>query len=199
MRTLPAAAGISLHSGWAIVVSVATRGDGPVVIDRRRLDLTPPELPSQPYHHEALELDLAQGQALVLEVRQAVSERARTALQGLQNDVAASFDLVALALRVSRPLPATLAGVLASRARYIADSEIYRDAMHNAAIALGLRVFEHPKAEEFEFGAQALNTDPADLAERVRNWRKVLGPPWQQDHHAAAAAAIGALARASQP
>jgi hypothetical protein len=196
--TVPTAAvGVASHNGWAIAVSLTTGSDGPVVIDRRRFELAAPELPSQPYHHEGKELDLAELEALVLQVRKAVSERARGALRVLRDDLAASFDLVALALRVSRPLPGTLAQVLASQAVNIADSEMYRDAVHDAARELGLRIFSYPKGEEFEFAAQAINADGSDVSQRIRNWRKALGPPWQKDHHAAAAAAIGALARLS--
>src|SRR5262245_13800570 len=101
MPLRPAAAGAVLHNGWAIVVTVTASDDGPRVIDRRRLELADPELPSQPYHHEALELDLAEGEALILQVRKAVSERARRALFSLRDDLAASFDLAALAFRES--------------------------------------------------------------------------------------------------
>jgi hypothetical protein len=197
MPARPAAAGVVLHYGWAIAVSVTAGDDGPVVVDRRRLELADPELPSAPYHHEALDLDLAEGEALIQQVREAVSERARRALLALRDDLAGSFDLAALAFRESRPIPATLAKVLASQALYIADSEIYRDAMQAAVSDLGLKVFSYRKSEEFEFAAQSMNTDARDLAERIRNWRKALGPPWQKDHHAAAAAAMGALARLS--
>jgi hypothetical protein len=197
MPARPAAAGAVLHNGWAIVVSVTMRDDGPVVIDRRRLELADPELPSQPYHHEALDLDLAEGEALIRQVRKAVAERARQALHALRGDLAASSDLAALAFRESRPIPATLAAILGTQALYIADSEIYRDAMQIAVSELGLKVFSFRKSEEFEFAAQSMNTDARDLAERIRSWRKALGAPWQKDHHAAAAAAMGALARLS--
>jgi len=194
----PAAAGAVLHYGRAIVVSVTTNDEGPVVIDRRSFELADPELPSAPYHHEALELDLAEGEALILQVRKAVCERARRSLETLRNDLAASsFDLTAVAFRESRPIPATLAEILGTQALYIADSEIYRDAMQFAASELALRVFSYRKSEEFAFAAQSTNADARDLAERIRNWRKALGAPWQKDHHAAAAAAMGALARLS--
>jgi hypothetical protein len=193
---VPTAAGVALHGGWAIAVSVTTSSNGPVVIDRRRLELAAPGLPSHPYHHEALELGRAEGEALIREVREAVLERTRCALRSLRNDLAASFNLAALALRESRPLPGTLAAILASRSVYIADSEMYRDAMHDAGSELGLKIFLHPKDREFEFAAE-VDTDASDVAHRIRNWRKALGPPWQKDHHAAAAAAIGALARLS--
>jgi hypothetical protein len=193
----PAVAGVTLHSGWAIVVSVARDAGGFRVVDRRRFTLAPRDLPSQPYHHEALELDLADGEALVLKVRHAVSEQACRELRALRDDLAPSFGLVAAAFRESRPIPAAFPQVLATRAVYIADAEIYRDAMHHAAGELGVKVFSFPKSQEFEFGAPAVDTDAAGLADRIRSWRRTLGPPWQKDHHAAAAAAIGALARAT--
>lgn len=200
MSALPAsAAGVVVHNGWAIVVSLATGDEGPVVLDRRRFELADPDLPSNPYHHEALELEVAEGEALILEVRKAVSERARQALGVLRNDLAASCGLHALAIRESRPLPGTLAEILRSRALYIADSEIYRDAMHDAASQLRLRMFLYPKGGEFEFAAQAIGIDAGNVAQRMRSWRKALGPPWQKDHHASAAAAMGALARLSTP
>jgi hypothetical protein len=189
-----AAAGAIIHDGWAIVVAVATGGEAPVVIDRRRFELADPDLPGNPYHHEALELELAEGEALILEVRRSVSERARQMLGTLRRDLSASCGLGALAVRESRPLPGTLAEILRSQTLYIADSEIYRDAMHDAARDLGLTVFLYPKAGEVEFAAHAIGADARGVAQRIRNWRKALGPPWQKDHRAAAAAAMGALA-----
>jgi hypothetical protein len=190
-----AALGAALHNGWAIAVTVTNGGDGPVVIDRRRLELADPKLPSQPYHHESLELELPEAESLVLRVRRAVSGRARLALHGLREELADACQIKALALRESRPLPATLSEILATQALYIADAEIYRAAMFDAAARLGMEVLSYPKAGEFELAAETLGTDADEVTQLVRGWRKALGPPWQKDHHAAAAAAMGALSR----
>lgn len=193
MPALPTAAvGLVTHYGRAIAVSV-TAGSEPVVVDRRELDLSPAGLPSAPYHHEGPELPLADAEALIAKVRAAVATRARDALRTLREDLADTADVNILAIRESRPMLATLADILGSRAVYIADAELYRDAVHDAAVALGLAVVVYPKDDELASAARALKSDVGALAERIRGWRKIVGPPWQKDHHAAAAAALSAL------
>jgi hypothetical protein len=178
-----------------ILVAVAAHDGHPVVVDRRRVELADPELPSQPYHHEALDLDLGAAEELIRVVKQSVSSWARKALAQLRSDLESSSDVAALTLREPRTLPSTLTEILASRpALYIADSEMYREALHQAAQDLSIPVVSHPRSGEFELGARALDIGSDELSTFVRSQRKTLGPPWQKDHHTATAAAIGALA-----
>ena len=52
------AIGISEHNGWAELVTMAIQDAAPVILDRRRVELIGSGEPSNPYHHEALELPL---------------------------------------------------------------------------------------------------------------------------------------------
>ena len=187
--------GAAVHNGWAVLVTVAVDRRTPVVVDRRRVELCDSELPSQPYHHEAAELDLAAAEALVQEVKESVVQHAGAALSQLLNDVSAGCKLVALAVREPRELPGSLAEILNSRpATYIADSEMYLAALSSAAAELGLSVSRYPRSGEFEFAANELGTGPDLVADFISGLRETLGSPWQKDHKAAAAAAFGVLA-----
>ena len=56
--------GIRAHTGWAVAVALAGPVAAPTVVDRRRLDLTDPEVPRQAFH-VAAELDPAAAEELV--------------------------------------------------------------------------------------------------------------------------------------
>lgn len=124
---------------------------------------------------------------------------AQDSLSQLRRDLDQRCELAALVLREPRLLPSTLAEILGSRqVIYIADSEMYLDALSRAARMLSISVVSHPRSGEFEFGSRALASSPDELSKFVLGIRKTLGPPWQKDHHAATAAALGALAELQQ-
>ncbi len=72
------------------------------------------------------------------------------------------------------------------------------DPFYRVAGTLGIAVVSYPRSGELGFASRALATSSAELSKFVRGLRKTLGPPWQKDHHAATAAAIGALAELQQ-
>jgi len=59
MGVIQAVIGASDHYARAELVTLAVRDAAPVFLDRRRVELIDKDLPSAPYHHEALELDIA--------------------------------------------------------------------------------------------------------------------------------------------
>ena len=77
MARTPSVTGSALHNGWAILVTVAAPEGCPVVLDRRRVELIGAGVPSQPYHHEAPELDLPAAEELVREVKESVLSHSR--------------------------------------------------------------------------------------------------------------------------
>ena len=193
------AVGTAIHNGWAVLVAVCVSSSLPSIVDRRRAELVEPDVPSQPYHHEALELGIPEAESLIARVRGSAVASARAGLSSLQEDLGASHTIVGLALPEARAIPSKLADVLASReALYIADRELYVASLGAAAGSLGIPVSRYPRKGEFTFAAQATDLDPDDLQAFVSSQRKVLGPPWTKDHRTAAAAAIGVLATSSR-
>lgn len=176
-----AVAGISDHAGWAVVVCTAN-GE---VIDRRRIELLEPGLPSMPYHHDAQGLPADQAEALIERVRRSAALCAANALTALPSNVQA------IAIRKRPPLPATVAERIASyHAQTRADGVMYRDALAEAAQARGWSVVEYDAKTVFREAAQGLGLD--DISARLEAIGRSLGPPWQKDHRLAAAAAIAA-------
>ena len=185
-----------MHNGWAVLVTVAADRGAPVVVDRRRVELMGSELPSQPYHHEALDLELQAAEELVREVKESALLHARDALSQLRADLATRCALAGLVLRQPRPLPETLAEILESHpATLIADAEMYLAALSGAAEELGISAETHPRSGELDFAAGSLGESSDRVSDFVSGLRATLGPPWQKDHKSAAAAAMGSLAR----
>ena len=80
MSVANAVIGAADHYARAELVTLALRDAAPVFLDRRRVVLIDKGLPSAPYHHEALELDLRAAIDLVNRVRQSVAQRASAAI-----------------------------------------------------------------------------------------------------------------------
>jgi hypothetical protein len=192
-----AAVGVANHNGWAHLVTVSLDDGAPAVLDRRRVALVSPDLPSQPYHHEAVALPLAKAQALVTSVRASAGAHARDAFATLAADLSPRHRLIAAAIRESPfgNLPSDLAEVLAYPPFiYAADAMLYLETLGEAARAIGLALVRHAKGEEFTLAAAVLRVAPSEAEEIVRSFGRALGPPWSQEHQRAAAAAVGALA-----
>jgi len=176
-----AIAGISDHAGWAVVVCVANGK----VINRRRIELLGPGLPSLPYHHDAQGLPTDEAEALIERVRQSAALFAANTLAALPANVKA------IAIRKRPPLPATVAERIADYwAQTRADGVMYRDVLAEAAQARGWSVVEYEVKTVFQEAAQALGID--DIFPRLGEIGKALGPPRQKDHRLAAAAAMAA-------
>ena len=174
-----AIAGIADHCGWAVVLCVA---DGEV-IDRRRIELIAPGLPAMPHHHDAQGLPAEEAVALIERVRASAALCAAKALAALP------LNVQAITIRKRPPLPPTIAERIANyHAQTRADGIMYRDALAEAAQALGWSVKEYGARTVFVQAAEALGLD--DISPRLRQIGNRLGPPWRKDHQLAAAAAM---------
>ncbi len=196
MSGLPAAVGIADHRGWAILVCVAARKGVPVVLERRRIELVAAGLPHQPYHHEAAELDTADAEQLVRRVARSAATHAQAALSQLRDDLGSQYRLVSITLWEGppRPLPESFAELQNSQpALLAADGIMYRKAICDAAVDLGIEVARHPRGAETARAALALGVDPARVEVLLGDFGRALGPPWRKEHCSAAAAAIGVL------
>jgi hypothetical protein len=187
--------GAAIHNGWAILVSIDADGRRPAVVDRRRVELIAPNVPSNPFHHEGLRLPLAEATAIVERSRASVLAHARDALSVLVRTLSSSR-IDAIGLPEPRKVPEQLADVLASgNVVYIADRHMYEVALSDAAASLRVPIVRHSRDQEFASAAASLDVREATVRKYLERLRASLGPPWQKDHRAAAAAAIGALGR----
>ena len=191
----PAVVGVADHSGWANLVTIGADGGRPVVVDRRRCELVDPDVPRQPYHAaEGLPVDEAE--ALVARVTAAAAAGARAALASLVADLD-GHAAVALTVRAAggRPLPDTVAGVLASHtAMHGAEGRLYRDALADAAAERGLAVGSYARGTAGPQAAASLDLSPTALEALVADLGRPLGPPWRAEHREAATAALCELA-----
>jgi hypothetical protein len=179
-----AVVGVSDHCGWAVSMTVAADG---TLLDRRRMELVGPGLPSLPHHHDAQGLPLAEGVALVERVRASADEHASAGLAALAADL--DVAVTTIALRRCPSLPPTIAERIASYAAQTkADSVMFREALAAAAQARGWSVVWYDPKTVFTEAARALHVERIDGL--LRELGASLGPPWRTDHRMALAAAL---------
>ncbi|MGK3992337.1 hypothetical protein [Sorangium sp. So ce1024] len=194
-----AAVGVAEHGNSAVLVTVAPGGE---LLDRRRIDLTEPGLPTHPHHHEgswavgrylntpgARAISLAEAVALVERVRASAARGAREALEGLA--AAVPVPIAGIAIRACPELPPTVEERISdNRAQTVADSVMYREAIATAAEARGWLVHWYDRERVFHDAAAALGREDVDAF--LLAMGRSIGPPWQAKHKLAAAAALAA-------
>lgn len=159
------------------------------LLDRRRVELVDDALPSIPHHHEAQLLPMDAAVALVEQVRASAEKCASVALEEVATAVP---DVAGIALRICPPLPPTIAERITEyRARNVADWVMYRTALAAAAEARGWAVHWYDAKEVFASASRALHVDSFDAY--FLKMRGVLGPPWNNDHKLAMAAAVSVM------
>ena len=193
MKGTRAVIGACDHYARAELVTLAEEDGLPVLLDRRRVELIGEDLPIAPYHHEALELKIAEAIELVQRVKQSVAEHARAALSNLL----ATHPARALILPASPydSLPDSLEEILNSRPlTNAADGMLYRESLAEAAAELGLEVRRYPrKSDPTVLAAEAMRADVAEINSLIAQFGRQAGPPWRKDHKLAAAAALSVL------
>ena len=168
----------------------------PTVLSRRRVTLIDPDLPTQPYHHEATALRDDEANALIARVRRSIERCALEALRRLVTELAPVQAVVALAIR--RPpfdeLPGTYTSVRQSyRLMCAADGMLYQLAICRAARQLELDVQMCRRGEERSLAAKQLGVTVDRADEFVSRSGRPAGPPWTEEHRRAYAAGIAAL------
>jgi hypothetical protein len=197
VREIPCVVSAAEHAGWAHTICVAASGNVPAVIERRRVALIDPGLPTMPYHHESLAMEEAEADALIARVRQSVAARTSVGLQTIVTELAPTHTVVALAIREPpfADLPKSVAAVRASyRLQCAADGMLYQIALCRAAKQLDLDVYLCRRNEETSAAAKQLKVTPAAIEEFITRTGRPSGPPWTEEHRRAYAAAIAALA-----
>ncbi|HYL77899.1 MAG TPA: hypothetical protein VEU96_27045 [Bryobacteraceae bacterium] len=175
--------GVSDHGGWAVLVTVASDG---TLLDRRRVELVGEGLPKIPHHSEGQRLPLEKAVELVERVRVSAEKHAMLALDAVATAVPS---ILGVALRQCPPLPPTIAERIQDyRAQNVADWVMYRRALASAAEARGWPVHWYDAKSVLGAARQALRV--ANLDAHFLQVRRAIGPPWNQDHKLAMAAAI---------
>ncbi|HEY8545240.1 MAG TPA: hypothetical protein VIL36_09335 [Acidimicrobiales bacterium] len=188
------ALGFATHSGWAVAVAAGLDGDGGLrVVERRRVELTDPHLPRQPYH-AAHDRSRADGERLVAEVVASIADRSSAVLDTLAAAVGDAHTVAAVGVvGEERPIP-DLATVLASHPlMHSTEGEIYRRGLADAAAERDLPVVRTGIRALVDRVGEALGWSPDRLAGEQARARAAIGPPWQKDHKDATAAALIAL------
>jgi hypothetical protein len=197
-----AAVGVAEHGNSAVLVTIAPDGG---LLDRRRIDLTDPDLPTHPHHHEgswavgrylntpgARTLSLADAVALVERVGAAAARGARDALAALATAV--PMPIASIAIRACPQLPPTIEERIGdNRAQTFADSVMYRQALARAAETRGWSVCWYDRERVLLDAAAALGREDVDAF--LSAMGRSIGPPWQAKHKLAAAAALAAVGR----
>lgn len=180
-----AALGFRVHSGWAALIALAVTKGAPVVLRRERVHLVENFTYEfrQPYH-TAEKLPLGEARVFVARVR---SEARRLALRAVRElktelrDQGYSLTGFGLLLASGKPLPA-LAKILAAHSLiHSADGELFREALLHAAARTGLKPLAIRERDLTGSASRALRRKPADLAQRISDLGRPLGPPWSQD------------------
>jgi hypothetical protein len=196
-RALTAVLGVADHGGWAVCITVAANRGLPTIVDRRRIELIEPGVPSQPYHHDTVRMPVAAAERLVASVRDSVMRTTLGSVKQLRDDLQPPYTIVAMTIRTP-PLdfvPVTVAHAHVSYAVMCrADGMMYHDALCQAAKRLKIPVERHDRGSEVARAANRLDVSTEEVEEFLRRTGKELGSPWQQEHRLAAAAAIGVLA-----
>jgi len=194
---LPAVLGVSDHGGWAVCVTVAANRGVPAIVDRRRIELIEPGVPSQPYHHDTVRMPRAAAEQLVARVRESVLRTTLASVTALRDELQPPYTIVAMTLRnpTLDYVPATVAEAHASYSVMCrADGMMYYDALCQATTRLKIPVERHDRGSEVAGAANRLDVSPEEVEQFLQRAGKELGSPWQKEHRLATAAAIGVLA-----
>jgi hypothetical protein len=184
--------GIAHHFGWAVAVTSSADYS---VVDRRRIELIEPGVPSAPIHHEGGPhllhrsgdpLDDNRLAALVVDVRASAARAASAALDEL--GIALPEPIKTISLRAwPTDFPRDIAVQRRVPYESRADSVMYCTVLADLARERGWVVHTY-NTKSVEEEAIRILGDRAD--EVLRGPGARLGPPWSKDHRMALAATI---------
>jgi hypothetical protein len=175
--------GIAHHLGWAVAVTASADHK---VVDRRRIELIEPGMPTAPIHHEGKPLDDAATAVLVAQARASAVRATSDALDELATAV--PEPIVSMSLRAwSLDFPEDIAVQRRVPYEARADSVMYRQVLAELARSRGwdLHFYDAKDVEARAVGKLAGRADEILLGPRA-----TLGPPWAKDHRMALAATI---------
>ena len=175
--------GIAHHLGWAVAVTASA---GHEVVDRRRIELIEPGMPTAPIEHEAKPFNDDAAAELVTGMRAAALRAASASLDQLAARLPGP--VVSMSLRA---WPLDFPDDIAVRRRppyqSRADSVMYCQVLAECAHVRGwaVHLFDAKAVE-----AQAARILGDRAGEVLGRPRATLGPPWTKDHRIAFAATV---------
>jgi len=145
-------------------------------------------------------MDLADAKKYIAQCQRATHRLAREAIQaaiaGLR-DRRFEVATCGMILGSGRPLP-KLDAILASHALiHTAEGEFFRNALVEAAEHCGLTIAGVKERELLDRAAAQFRRPADEIARRIAEIGKTIGPPWTQDQKYAALVALIALATAT--
>ena len=187
MLTLATRAGLGfrVHSGWACLVVVARADDGPLAIERRRLELKDRKMRGveQPYH-AAKDMKLADAKAFLDQCAVAARDVATGSLRKVISDLVSNgFKLAGSCILTGSGRPADdLAATLRSHVMiHTAEGHFFRNALQKACESCGLPVINVREKELMRRAAEGVRISPEQMERRISETGKSVGPPWRQD------------------
>jgi len=176
------ALGLRPHSGWAVAVAVAGPPE-PELVWRARVDVLAPGDPKQPWH-QAQDRGLSPSAADALVARVALGARSAA-----DDVIATALDLGVVAVGIAgvpKHVPATDRVLANHSLLHLAEGELYRAVLADAAEAAGLPVVS--------IAPKDLGDDVEEHGAVLAELRREHGAPWQADHKLATVVAWAALA-----
>ena len=193
-----AALGVRMHSGWGVVVAVTLGENSVEVLDRRRIVTVDPKLPGakQPYHYAAemgvQAQELPEAERYIANCTEVSERLAASALEEVIRDLERrSYRVTGCAVLIAagRPLP-PLARILAAHPLiHTAEGEFFRNTVRKACEGLHIPVMTVRERELEALAKAAFGTEMSPVQKSILSAGKLVGPPWTQDHKAAALAA----------
>jgi hypothetical protein len=170
--------GVAPRSSSALVVALTGPPDVRLLA-RTHVELVGDDLPAQAYH-AAVGLPLPEAERLV----QRWAEEALASVEACFAELMQGRQVLAVGIAaVVRPVPALDAVLRSHPLLHLAEGQLAREAVAEAATRAGLPVhYLDPKGRH----------DPAAV-ERTVELGRTAGPPWRKEHRMAALAALAAL------
>ena len=192
-----AALGFRAHSGWAVAVAVTGSRTGPIVLERRRIEIADAAIPGskQPYH-SARELDIRKADELIRRCRNRSEALAAGAIDAMLVQLTEKHRMAGCGILVAsgRPLP-DLEAILRSHALiHTAEGEFFREVLASASERRSLPVRRIKEREVWDRGVEVFHLESETLQQQIEDLGRSLGPPWRQDEKLASLAAWIALA-----
>ena len=180
-----AALGFRVHSGWACLVVVAKPDMGPLMIERRRLELIDHKIrgAEQPYH-AAKEMKASDVEAFLDQCSRAAKAVATASLRKVVSDLPINGYKIAgscILLGSGRPTDDLAATLRSHLMIHTAEGHFFRDALREACESYGLPVIGVKEKELISRASAAVRVSPAVLQLRISELGKNIGPPWRQD------------------
>ncbi len=187
--------GCRVKSGWAVAVLLGGRADAPRVLDRRRLELSEPEVPEsvQPYHASfgTEQTDTAAVERLV----RLVTRRAERSVAQLVRDCRAGGHRPARigVVATSTVDPASIANQHIRA--HASEGRLFRTVVEEAARRHGLEPVILLERDLLASAARLLGRTPARVRKAVADLGRGIDGSWRAEDKSAALAAWVLLAR----